>query len=129
MPRAAEFEVVVGGRKLVAIQDDLDLAAVARRAAEHFVLAALAEFAQIGERAIRRRHAGIVFLDPAAHFRNQRLLQSGGMAEQAFGVVVFRLEIFRISAFRTSRIAQHLLPVLILQPGIIIDNRDAMGGE
>ena len=53
----------------------LDLAAIARGAAEHLMLAALAEFAQIGERTIRRGHAGIVLLDPPAHLRDQRLLQ------------------------------------------------------
>ena len=52
------------------------VAAVARHAAEQFVLAALAEFAQIGEGPIRRGHAGIVLLDPPAHFLDQRLLQA-----------------------------------------------------
>ena len=93
MPRAAELEIFVIGRERVAVENDFDIAAVARHAAEQFVLAAFAEFAQIGERAVRRRHAGIVFLDAAAHFRDQRLLQAGGVAEQAFGVVVLGFEI------------------------------------
>jgi hypothetical protein len=66
----------------------LYVAAIARRAAEHFMLPALAEFSQIGKRAVRRRHAGIVLLDPPAHFRDQLLLQRRGVAEQALGVVV-----------------------------------------
>src|SRR6185437_3066143 len=44
MPRAAELEVLLGGRQLIAVEHDLDVAAVARHAAEHFVLTALAEF-------------------------------------------------------------------------------------
>ena len=71
----------------------LRVAAVARRAAEHLVLAALAEFAEIGERAVRRRHAGIVLLDAPAHLRDQLLLQRRGVAEQALGVVVLGFEI------------------------------------
>jgi hypothetical protein len=74
MPRAAELEVFVARGQRVAVEHDLDVAAVARRAAEHFMLPALAKLSQIGKRPVRRRHAGIVFLDPPAHFRNQLLL-------------------------------------------------------
>ena len=129
MPRAAELEVFMIGRELVAVEDDLDIAAVARHAAEQFVLAAFAEFAHIGERPVRRRHAGIVFLDAAAHFRNQRLLQAGGVAEQAFGVVVLGFEIASDIRIEHRRVAQHLLPVGVLQPRIIVGNRDAVGRE
>ena len=76
MPRAAELEIFLFFRERVAVEHDLDFAAVARHAAEHFMLAALAEFPQIGKGAIRRRHAGIVLLDPPAHFRDQLLLQA-----------------------------------------------------
>ena len=93
MTRAAELEIFVVRRQRVAVEHDLRLAAVARHAAEQFVLPALAEFAEIGERPVRRRHAGIVFLDAAAHFRDQLLLQGSGVAEQALGVGVFRFEI------------------------------------
>ena len=55
MPRAAELEIFFVRRELVAVEHDPDFAAVARHAAEHFMLAALAEFAQIGVRAVRRR--------------------------------------------------------------------------
>src|SRR6266446_3911625 len=41
MPRAAELEVFMVRRKLIAIEHDFDRAAVARGAAEHLVLAAL----------------------------------------------------------------------------------------
>ena len=93
MPAAAELEVFMARSEFVAVEHDLGCAAVARHAAEHLVLAAVAEFPEIGERPVRRRYAEIVFLDPPAHLRHQRLLQGGGMAEQAFGVVVFGFEI------------------------------------
>ena len=117
------------GREFVAVEDDLGLAAVARHAAEHFVLAALAEFAEIGVRAIGRGHAGIVFLDPPAHFLDQRLLQGPGMAEQAFGIGVLRLEIFADIRVEDRRVAQHLLPVVVLQPGIVVGHGDAVQGK
>ena len=129
MPRAAELEIFLFFRERVAVEHDLDFAAVARHAAEHFMLAALAEFPHIGKGAIRRRHAGIVFLDPPAHFRHQRLLQRGSVAEQAFGVGVFSFEIFPDIGIEHGGIAQHVLPVLVLQPRIIILHRDAVGGE
>src|SRR4249920_2150282 len=44
MPGAAELEVVVLPRKLVAVENDFSLAAVARAAPEQFVLATLTEF-------------------------------------------------------------------------------------
>src|SRR5437764_14244985 len=94
MPRAGELEVLLGGRELIAIENDLDVAAVTRHAAEHFVLTALAEFSQIGVSAVWRGHAGVVLLDPRAHFLDQRFLQTAGVPEQAFGIVVLRFEIF-----------------------------------
>src|ERR1700739_5045024 len=94
MPRAAELEIVMLGREFVAVQHDRDLAAVAPGAAEHFMLSALAELAQISIGTVRRRHAGIILLDATAHFPDQHFLQACSMAEQAFGVAVFRLAIF-----------------------------------
>ena len=129
MPAAAELEIFVVGRQRIAVENDLHLAAVARGAAEHFVLAAFAEFAQIGERAVRRRHAGIVFLDSPAHFRDQLLLQRGRVAEQAFGVIVLGFEIAADVRIQDRRVAQHFLPFRVLQPRIIIGDGDAVPGE
>ncbi len=72
---AAEPEILAGLRKLVAVEHDLVRAAIARLAAEQLMLSALAEFTEIGVRPVRRGHAGIVFLDAAAHFRDQLFLQ------------------------------------------------------
>jgi len=126
MPAATELEIFVVSRKLVAIEHDLDLATVAQRATEHLMLTAVAEFAQVGEWAIGRGHAGIVFLDPPAHFCDQRLLQVSGVAEQAFDIVVFRFQILANIGAEDGGIAQHLLPIRILQPRIVVGDRDAM---
>ena len=53
----------------------------------------------------------------------------GGVAEQAFGVVVLGFEIVADIRIEHRGIAQHLLPVGVLQPGIIVGHRDAVGGE
>jgi hypothetical protein len=93
------------------------------------MLAALAEFPQISIRAIRRRDAGIVFLDAAAHFRNQLGLQRRRAAEQALGIGVLGLQIGADLRLQHAGIAQHLLPFGILQPGIVIGHSDAVGRE
>ena len=56
MPRAAEPEIFVVGGERIAVEDDVGVAAVARHPAEQFMLAAVAEFAEIGERTVGRGH-------------------------------------------------------------------------
>ncbi len=53
MSAAAELEIFVVLRQRVAIEHDMRLAAIAQCAGEQLVLAALAEFSEIGERAVR----------------------------------------------------------------------------
>ena len=127
MPGAAEPEVVVLGGEFVAVEDDFGLAAVARAAPEQFVLAAFAEFSHVGESAVRRGHAGIILLDAPAHLLDQRFLQGGGVAKQAFRIVVLRLQIFADVRVQDGGVAQHILPVFVLQPGVIVDDGDAVG--
>ena len=129
MPGAAKFEVLVFGRKLIAIEHYLDLATVARHASELLVLTAFAEFSQVRKGSVGRGYAGVVFLDPSTHFLHQDFLQSGGMAEHAIGIAVLGFEIFSDIRVEDAGVAQDLLPVRVLQPCIIIDNRDAMSGE
>src|SRR5262245_43004945 len=117
MPAATEPEIFARLRQLVAVERDLLPAAVAWHAAEQFVLTALAEFAEVSVRSIRRRHAGIVFLDASAHFLDELLLQRAGVAKQAFGIAVLRLEIVADIRLQERRIAQHVLPVRVFQPG------------
>src|SRR5882724_7915617 len=92
MPRLAKLKEFRLCGKLIAIENDMGLTAAARLPRKLRMLAALTEFPEVSECAVRRRHAGIVFLDAATHFRNQCLLQGGGRAEQTFGVGVFRVQ-------------------------------------
>jgi hypothetical protein len=50
------------------------------------------------------------------------------VAEQAFGIAVLGFKIFADIRAQQRGIAQHFLPVVILQPGIIVDHGDAVGG-
>ncbi len=129
MPAAAELEILFARGERVAVEHDAYLAAIARGAAEHLMLAALAELAQIGERPVGRGHAGIVLLDPRAHLRHQLLLQRCGVAKQALGIVVLGFEIVADIRVQDRGIAQHLLPSGVLQPGIVVAHGDAVGGE
>ncbi len=129
MPAAAEPEIVVCLGELIAVEHDMALAAVPRHAAEQLVLSALAEFAEIGKRTVRRGHAGIVFLDPPAHLLDQCLLQESRVAEQAVGIGVLRFKILPDVGIKDLGVAQHLLPVLVLQPGIVVGHGNAVAGK
>src|SRR5258708_4776167 len=70
MPRAAELEIFMALRKLVAVEHDLGVAPLTRNATEKSVLAALAEFTHIAIRTIRRAQARIAFPDPPPQLRD-----------------------------------------------------------
>lgn len=124
--RAAELEVGRTLRELVAVEDDGGLAAGARHAADHLVLAARAEPAQVGEGPVRRRHARIVLFDAAAHLGDQCLLQRPGRRENLLGVAVLGLEVGADVGRQDRGIAQHLLPARILQPGKVVLDGNAV---
>ena len=91
------------------------------------MLAALAiTCAEIGERPVRLRHAGIVLLDAPAHFGDQRLLQRLRWAEQALGVAVLRLQIRPDLGIEQRRDRAAPAASCVLQPGIVVDHSGAM---
>src|SRR6516165_9647500 len=51
------------------------------------------------------------------------------MAEQAFRIVVFSFEIAADIGLEEMGLAQHLLPVRILEPSVVVRHGDAMAGE
>ena len=130
MPGLAEVEVGRPFGQLIAVEQDPDVVPVAPpiawRAADQPVLAALAIFPEIGERAVGLGHARIVFLDAPAHLGDQRLLQRLGRPENRLGVTVLRLQVRPDVGIEPRRVAQDLLPVCVLQPGIVVGERDAV---
>ena len=128
VPPPAELEEGRALGEFVAVEDDLQVAAVARRAADQLVLAALPVLPQVGERSVGLRHALVVLLDAPTHLADQGLLQSLRRFEQGLGMTVLGLEVLPDVGIEHRRIAQHLLPVGVLQPGIVVEQRDAMQG-
>ena len=128
MARAAEIEVGQALGHGVAVEQHLDLAAVARHATDRFVLAARVELPEIGERPVGLRHARIVFLDAAAHLGDQRFLQRLQGAEKCFGMAVLGFQIRPDVGSEQGRVAQHFLPFGIFQPGIVVNHSHAMQG-
>ena len=51
------------------------------------------------------------------------------MAKQAVGIGVLFPQIFADIGMEDRRVAQHLLPVVILQPGIVVGHGDAVQGK
>jgi len=129
MLRAAELEVLASLRFFIAIDDEAGFAATTRLAADLLVLAALAVLVEIGERAVGRGDAGVVLLDAAAHFRHQLFLQRLRMAQHRVGVDILGFEIGADVRLEHRWVAQHLLPVLVLQPRIVIGHGDVVMGE
>jgi hypothetical protein len=126
MPSSAKLEVCRVFGERVAVEQGRALAAIAWRAAEQRVLAAFAIARQVSERPIRLGHAGIVLLDAPAHFRDQRLLQRLGRPEHRLGIAVLCLEIGPDVGIEHSGVTQHLLPLLVLEPGIVVRQLDAV---
>src|SRR5262245_59279878 len=126
MPRAAELEVRRAFGQLIAVEERRALAAVARPTTDQRLLAAFAIARQVGERPVRLRHAGIVLFDAPAHFGDQRLLQRRAGPEHRFGMAVLRLQIGPDVRIEQRRVAQDLLPSRVLQPGIVVGERDAV---
>ncbi len=131
-PEVPEF---LARRFLVAVEQDLFRSCglladgINRDAGLNGVLAAGAEAARIGVRAVRRRNGGIVFLDAAFHLREQFVLQRLGVGHQGGAVCVLRVQMladFRVERFR---LAKDILPVRVFQPCELVLPREAKLGD
>ena len=127
--RAAEPEVFALLCKFIAVDDETGFAAVAGCSSDLLVLAAFTVFLEVGERPVGRGDAGIVLLDAAAHFRDKLLLQRFGVAQYGVGVGILSFEIGADVRLEHRRFAQHLLPVVVLQPRIVVGHGDAVMRE
>ena len=129
MDAHAEVEERLASRERIAVEQHLLGAAVARRAADHGMLPAIAIATEIGIRPVGRGHRGVVLLDAAPHLGKQCLPQSAGSRERRLRVGVLGLEIGADRGIEFARIAHHGLPVRRFQPSIIIDERDAVARD
>ncbi len=72
------------------------------------------------ERAVGRGHGGIVGLDAALHLLEQLVLQRFGPGQHRLGVGVLRLQMGADVLAQGLGIVQHLAPVLVLHPGVVV---------
>ena len=107
----------------VAVEEDGLIAAVARHANEDRVFAAFAKAHSVGIRPIVGWHAAVVFLDAAAHFPEELLAQIFQVAGCRLVVRVLGDEVPTNVFVQHLGIAQHLLPVVVAHPGVIVDSR------
>src|SRR5690606_10394121 len=121
---AGKAKIIVA-RFNIAIEQDLFGTAIARGAHNLRVLLALKHARIIGEGAIGGGHAAIVFLDAAADFLENPVLQIGSRLAE-FGVVisVFGFEIGADFGVQRLGLLHHFLPIVGAEPriGIVTTN-------
>ena len=81
---------------------------------------------RVDKLAIGLGHRAVVLLDAAAHLRKQLVAEARKVISGLFVEIVFRFEIRANVHIQRCRIPEHLLPVLIPQPGVIIGAGNAV---
>src|SRR5215510_3701393 len=92
MSRLAQIEERKIFGDAVAIEEDFFLAAVARLATDQRMLAPRLETGEIGEGAVRLRHARLILLHAAAHLLHEPLLQFPRAGQDRAAIGILRLE-------------------------------------
>ena len=113
---------------LVAVEQHGFFAAFARQTEIDRLLAARDITEAIAPRAIGRGDRAVIFLDAAAHFREQRLLQVLGVGHRGLLVVVLGFQMRADGGIEDLCILEDRLPVIGSQPGIIVGAGNAVAG-
>ncbi len=85
-----------------------------------WVLGAGVEADEVVERAVRHGRGGVVLLDPALHLLEQLGLQRLGRGHHRRGVGVLRLQVRADLRLQRLGVEQHLAPVVVAQPGVVV---------
>ena len=112
----------------VAVEEDRFQATIARLAAEQGILSAGDEARVVGIGAVGRRDRAVVLLEPALHLGEQLALQQVGVGKLRIAVGVLGIEVAADLGCELLGVAHHLLPVVVAQPGVIIDELDPVPG-
>ena len=80
-------------------------------------------------RAVGGGDGAIVLLDPALHFGEQLGLQGFGVGQYGGGVGILGGQVLADISPQNLGVAQHLLPVLVLHPRIVINSGAAKLGN
>ncbi len=125
-PRCRQFEKGLALCFRIAVEQDLFGAAIQSRAADDRMLAVSPMPLVVKKWTVGDRNIGIVFLDPAAHFGDEPLPQIGPRRQHSICIGILRLEQRGDLRRQGRRLAQNLLPVRRLQPGIVILEHDTV---
>ena len=109
----------------VFVQQHLLGAAATRAAGVHRVLRAGVVSGVVLPRAVGGGNGAVVLLDAAAHLGDQGGLQRLRAGEHRAGVGVLRLQVLADVGADDLRVAQHLPPVLVLHPRVVVDAHPA----
>ena len=112
----------------IGVQQDALLTAITRCAHQKRMLCAGQFPRQIGISAIGRWHRTVIFLDAAAHFIKQRLLQCLGIRHGRLGIGILSFQMRPDVGGQKRRVAHHFLPVVVPQPAVSIFGFNAMMG-
>ncbi len=123
---AGEAEIGLARRLLVAVEQHLPVAALARLAEVARLLAAGDERGAVGIGAVLHGNGAVVFLDAPLHLGKQRLLQRLRVGHGRLLVGVLGLQMGADLRVKNGGIAEHRLPVIVAQPGIVVRSGDAV---
>ena len=126
MRGAAEPEIGGTRGQRITVEDDLRVSAVARHATDQLVLAAVAISRQVFERPVGARHRRVILLDPRPHFTDELLLQILRGRENGLAICILCFKVTVDIGRQHRRLAQHLLPVLVLEPGVVVGHGHAV---
>ena len=126
---SARFKKALAAPFRVSVEQNLLGSAGTLDAAIDRVLAALVVAGIVKPRTVFARNLGIVFLDPPAHFLDERGAQLSERREHRSRISVLGLHRGTNIAGQGGGVAQNLVPVRGLQPPIIVAQRNPMQGR
>src|SRR5215471_15882687 len=126
MGGGAKSEERPADRERVAVDQHLANSAAARLTAYRRMLTAVAVASEVGECTVGCRYGSIFLFDAASHFRDQGFLQRHSQGEHVVRIDVLVFEVLPDRRVEQARVAHHLLPVWILEPGKLVGEDNAM---
>ena len=123
---AAELPIGVACGFLVAVEQKRLWTPTARTTAHSWILAAGDIAREIFKGAVGCGHRTVILLDASLHLGKQGVLQCERVAQHLRGKGVFRLQVGTDLRCQQRRVAHDLLPVVGAQPGIFVDQLDAV---
>ena len=123
---AAQVPVGLALGLAVAVEQDRFVPAGAGPAADQRILSAGDEAGVVGEGPIGGRDGAVVLLEAAAHLAEQVVLQPARLRQLRLAVGILGIEVGADLRVEHGRLAHHVLPVVGLEPRVVVDQFDVM---